>query len=591
MKTCACGRQVVPGSEAVDAIARQRVVAVGPNGQSVAPVEAAAERAPSRFTVSVDDRIVELCNEAYEDAERRGSAEVEIAHLVLRFALSAAQRACFETAAVSRVALFDAANHWLAGSARGGTASPPQTSADLKMLLARAEQTGLEEERAYASPSDFLLVLMTRSQDLATARFVRNVRGYADYRPPVRAETRTASLRVREVQLEMELRGPRRELESRARSNDGERVATDVGDRELRGEDGSLRGPNRGGEGSGGRERSSTQQDRGIVAPAQRSPDGAAERGVDRRGALAAREWLRGRSGVGSGRVAFERERQVPEGSPAEHKVLLERLHRQEGQLAELRALLGQVLTQRDDGDEWPGNAGAMLGSRGPGERSLQRPQFSIDGDGGRGSRGRVADGRGRRSGLRWARLRRRDDDDACPLRSSSADAAVGRSSGPRGKAGDIADDLAEPLRRKASSEARDGDQRFRSIRALGDARVVRDSVVSDDALSVAADNDTEDEGGTGERMKRFYLSPDDDIVRAPSIGPRTAARLTPVGLVLVRDLLNCDPEAVAAMVGARYMPAARIAEWRAQARLVCTIPPGCGARTRSCWSALGSTP
>jgi hypothetical protein len=61
--------------------------------------------------------------------------------------------------------------------------------------------------------------------------------------------------------------------------------------------------------------------------------------------------------------------------------------------------------------------------------------------------------------------------------------------------------------------------------------------------------------------------------VRAPSIGPRTAARLIPAGLVLVRDLLTCDPAEVAAKVGARYMTADRIGDWKAQARLVCTIP------------------
>lgn len=93
-----------------------------------------------------------------------------------------------------------------------------------------------------------------------------------------------------------------------------------------------------------------------------------------------------------------------------------------------------------------------------------------------------------------------------------------------------------------------------------------------DDRLSREAAPEDEASGG-GDRLKRFYLSPDDDIVKAPSIGPRTAARLNPAGLVLVRDLLSCDPVEVAKKVGARYMTADRIADWKAQARLVCTIP------------------
>lgn len=88
------------------------------------------------------------------------------------------------------------------------------------------------------------------------------------------------------------------------------------------------------------------------------------------------------------------------------------------------------------------------------------------------------------------------------------------------------------------------------------------------------ADDDGDGQGDSlGDRMKRFYLSPGDDIVRAPSIGPKTAARLTPAGLVLVRDLLACDPEDIVARTANRYITVGRIADWKAQARLVCTIP------------------
>jgi Domain of unknown function (DUF4332) len=83
-------------------------------------------------------------------------------------------------------------------------------------------------------------------------------------------------------------------------------------------------------------------------------------------------------------------------------------------------------------------------------------------------------------------------------------------------------------------------------------------------------DNDA-DEGNA--QHKRFYLALDDEIVRAPSIGPRTAARLIPHGIVRVSDLLAADAVQLAAQIGGRGMSQQRISEWQDQARLVCTVP------------------
>lgn len=85
--------------------------------------------------------------------------------------------------------------------------------------------------------------------------------------------------------------------------------------------------------------------------------------------------------------------------------------------------------------------------------------------------------------------------------------------------------------------------------------------------------DETADDDDGDAREKRFYLALDDDVVAAPSIGPRTAGRLIPNGIVTVRDLLACDADALAAQVTARHITAERIRAWQAQARLVCTIP------------------
>lgn len=82
-------------------------------------------------------------------------------------------------------------------------------------------------------------------------------------------------------------------------------------------------------------------------------------------------------------------------------------------------------------------------------------------------------------------------------------------------------------------------------------------------------------EGGAGQRdnQKRFYLSIDDDIVDAPSIGPKTAERLRPARIFTVRDLLDADADEVAGIVTARHITAQAVRDWQDQSRLVLTVP------------------
>jgi hypothetical protein len=77
----------------------------------------------------------------------------------------------------------------------------------------------------------------------------------------------------------------------------------------------------------------------------------------------------------------------------------------------------------------------------------------------------------------------------------------------------------------------------------------------------------------SSEGEKRFYLAVDDPVVDAPSIGPRTAERLEPAGIITVRDLLDADCEELAGRTDARHITAEVVREWQCQARLVCMIP------------------
>ena len=71
----------------------------------------------------------------------------------------------------------------------------------------------------------------------------------------------------------------------------------------------------------------------------------------------------------------------------------------------------------------------------------------------------------------------------------------------------------------------------------------------------------------------RIYLTVGQDIVDAPSIGPKMAERLHPIGLKTVADLLAASPVVTALALDIRAIDAQTIVDWQDQARLVCTMP------------------
>ncbi len=99
------------------------------------------------------------------------------------------------------------------------------------------------------------------------------------------------------------------------------------------------------------------------------------------------------------------------------------------------------------------------------------------------------------------------------------------------------------------------------------------------------ATNDAERSDGQGRSQRRntraertpsgprIYLTLEQDVVDAPSIGPKTAEKLYAAGIDTVEDLLKAHPMALAARLEAKSITADIITDWQDQARLVCSIP------------------
>jgi predicted flap endonuclease-1-like 5' DNA nuclease len=71
----------------------------------------------------------------------------------------------------------------------------------------------------------------------------------------------------------------------------------------------------------------------------------------------------------------------------------------------------------------------------------------------------------------------------------------------------------------------------------------------------------------------RVHLVPEDDIERAPSIGPKTARRFYRIGIMTVADFLKSEPLDIARRLGHSRITKDVVIAWQQQARLVMEIP------------------
>lgn len=79
--------------------------------------------------------------------------------------------------------------------------------------------------------------------------------------------------------------------------------------------------------------------------------------------------------------------------------------------------------------------------------------------------------------------------------------------------------------------------------------------------------------GAPASRSMAPRLALHDDVVDAPSIGPKTADRLRAIGIETVADLLKAQPAVAEAELKQRWITDELFTAWQQQASLVCTIP------------------
>ncbi len=92
------------------------------------------------------------------------------------------------------------------------------------------------------------------------------------------------------------------------------------------------------------------------------------------------------------------------------------------------------------------------------------------------------------------------------------------------------------------------------------------------DPLTTQPANDENQPSDT--RQRQPYLNADDDLEKAPAIGPKTANQLAEkAGIKTVGDFLAADPAEVAKKLNRRFMREKTIRNWQSAARLVTEVP------------------
>lgn len=553
-------------------------------------IEAAAETAPASQVVRVDDAVLAICNAAFELARAGNHAHVEIAHAIVAVAMSDAGARALSRQGRDPQQAGQAADAWLGKWAqRRQKGEALSTSAELKQVLRAAEVSAQRAGRTHAALEDLLAALSGLAETVWSASFwsadaqqARSVRPPAYEKMQTEAPRFGASSGSRDSAALMSFR-------------DGSGVLTvpaavpaaaeqpSLLDREYAWLRDMKRTQVSGAAGSAMRAAATPVLSRSApataAAPGARSSPGSQIAAVSVPAATPRTREERERDAAtaapGGARVMhLFASPHTPAPAPAAaredtvYRAILQRLDTQQRMIAELAEAFARSMRELAQARSEAAAAVACASSYEAGTRAAS------DGarEGRRGASGSSASSGGslqsssRRSGLHRSRSGgswRRQSWSAWRRRRQ---AEGGRERSPEQPNVPCAWSTWPDRERTPRPE--------REHRAQRPDDTTRDSVLretpSQPMPPSAVDHDTDE---TQAREKRFYLALDDDIEKAPSIGPRTAALLNAVGVMTVRDLMACDPAAIAGRVHNRYITAERLAHWQVQSRLVCTIP------------------
>ncbi|MGD9803652.1 MAG: DUF4332 domain-containing protein [Hyphomicrobiaceae bacterium] len=482
-----------------------------------------------RPIVKVDDALLSLCNEAYANVEARGAGEVSIADLTWCIARSVQWSRDIERAGASPEGLVRSAEMQIARGTRTAQGGFVRTSGDLKTILVRAERRALENGGVAAGPPDFLHVLFRQADDLAGAGFVHNTFTTTSAREsgPRVWESAEATAPNRFSDLRRE--ATRRSTDRFARS--GEAQIEVLSDRLAR------------------EERLNAELRLTL------------ETLIDQTGAMTSR----------MARIDdWERRLEAQERQIGELQRLTDTLAHQS---ATATARLAQAIDVGRANDE-------LLAEM---ERRLRESEIERSRRGKQRPRLGSARSRLRRARRRTLRLRLRTRWRARVRSQRAWDQRRALHRSGRVEAQQTTRRLAQtaPTVRPVTHQGLFADplealphpflESVPPIPQTATAKLL--DLEEEIAEPIEEEDDFGLESALGERPKRFYLALADHVERAPSIGPRTAERLSAVGVATVRDLLASDPQVVASRVASRYVSAERVAAWKSQARLVCTVP------------------